>query len=87
MNSSSAAQEKKSNIIYGQIYGFVPYQIKPRLKRAPDLIKVKNGRELLKQNKDFNIDQLKKNVPYEAPSNKANHLYLKSSWGISVGLR
>lgn len=55
MNSSSAAKENKSNVIYGKIYGSVPYQIKSKLKCAPDLIKVKNGRELFKQNKDLNI--------------------------------
>lgn len=49
------AKENKSNVIYGKIYGSVPYQIKPKLKRASDLLKGKNSKELFKQNKDLNI--------------------------------
>lgn len=55
MNSSSTAKENKSNIIYGKINGYFPYQIKSKLKTASDPIKIKNGREPLKQNKDHNI--------------------------------
>lgn len=55
MNCSYIAKKNKSNVIYGKIYGSVPCQIKSKLRCTPDLLKVKNGRELFKQNKDLNI--------------------------------
>lgn len=85
MNSSSAAKENKSNVIYGKIYGSVPYQIKPKLKRANSRARIAGS--YLSKIKTSIFYKVKKNVPYEAPSNQMNHLYLKSSWGISVGLR
>lgn len=38
-----------------QIYGFFPYQIKHKFKRAPDPIKIKKNREPFDQSKDCNI--------------------------------